>query len=325
MGNAVEDQQLSCLWQGDYLLSVSLGGYINYLDKNNPNKPLRVLTGHNKNITSITLSPDQSHLFSGSYSGRIVNWEIDGNDQEQVHGKPHSNQICSLDTDKDKVYSLGFDKTLRSIAPASNEFDPACLTLDGLDPVALAVAENGTSVTVAHSQIVVSRGSQLCSTLPVKFEPTSITWHSSNGKYAVGGKDSKVHIYSLSGTNLQEEQVLDFKEEVSVVRYSADGSYLAVGSGRYLYICASSDGKVVHEFLKHLSRLTCVAWSPNSKKLVSGSVDTNLVVWNLEKPDSPLVLKAAHPLNPISTVVWISDTKFASGGHDNCIRSWELV
>ena len=71
MGNAVEDQQLSCLWQGDYLLSVSLGGYINYLDKNNPNKPLRVLTGHNKNITSITLSPDQSHLFSGSYSGRI--------------------------------------------------------------------------------------------------------------------------------------------------------------------------------------------------------------------------------------------------------------
>ena len=56
--------------------------------------------------------------------------------------------------------------------------------------MALAVAENGTSVTVAHSQIVVSRGSQLCSTLPVKFEPTSITWHSSNGKYAVGGKVS---------------------------------------------------------------------------------------------------------------------------------------
>lgn len=41
MGSAVCDQQLGCLWQGDHILSVSLSGYINYLDKNNPNKPLR--------------------------------------------------------------------------------------------------------------------------------------------------------------------------------------------------------------------------------------------------------------------------------------------
>ena len=43
MGTQIEDQQVSCLWQGSYLLSVSLSGYINYLDVNNPDKPLRVL------------------------------------------------------------------------------------------------------------------------------------------------------------------------------------------------------------------------------------------------------------------------------------------
>ena len=43
MGNELEDQQLGCLWQGDYLLSVSLSGYINYLDKNNPSAPIRVI------------------------------------------------------------------------------------------------------------------------------------------------------------------------------------------------------------------------------------------------------------------------------------------
>lgn len=43
MGTEVCDQQLGCLWQKDHLLSVSLSGYINYLDKNNPNKPLRVI------------------------------------------------------------------------------------------------------------------------------------------------------------------------------------------------------------------------------------------------------------------------------------------
>lgn len=43
MGSNVLDQQLGCLWQKDHLLSVSLSGYINYLDKNNPSKPLRVI------------------------------------------------------------------------------------------------------------------------------------------------------------------------------------------------------------------------------------------------------------------------------------------
>lgn len=43
MGSEVCDQQLGCLWQGDHLLSISLSGYINYLDKNDPNKPLRVI------------------------------------------------------------------------------------------------------------------------------------------------------------------------------------------------------------------------------------------------------------------------------------------
>lgn len=43
MGTAVEDQQLSCLWQGSHILSLSLSGYINYLDVNNPATPLRIL------------------------------------------------------------------------------------------------------------------------------------------------------------------------------------------------------------------------------------------------------------------------------------------
>lgn len=43
MGSEVCDLQLGCLWQKDHLLSVSLSGYINYLDKNNPNRPLRVI------------------------------------------------------------------------------------------------------------------------------------------------------------------------------------------------------------------------------------------------------------------------------------------
>ncbi|KAG7267780.1 hypothetical protein CRUP_015025 [Coryphaenoides rupestris] len=43
MGKDVMDQQLGCLWQKDHLISIALSGNISYLDKNNPDKPLRVI------------------------------------------------------------------------------------------------------------------------------------------------------------------------------------------------------------------------------------------------------------------------------------------
>ena len=71
MGDQVDDQQVSCLWQGEYLLSVSLSGHINYLDRNNPDRPLRVLKGHNKNLSAVTSYNNGSTLYSASFDGRI--------------------------------------------------------------------------------------------------------------------------------------------------------------------------------------------------------------------------------------------------------------
>lgn len=43
MGTDVNDQQLGCLWQKEHLLSISLSGFINYLDRNNPDRPIRTI------------------------------------------------------------------------------------------------------------------------------------------------------------------------------------------------------------------------------------------------------------------------------------------
>ncbi len=43
LGKDMNDMQVGCLWQGDYLLTVSLSGFINYLDVNNPTTPLRII------------------------------------------------------------------------------------------------------------------------------------------------------------------------------------------------------------------------------------------------------------------------------------------
>ncbi|KAJ6659379.1 hypothetical protein lerEdw1_019111 [Lerista edwardsae] len=73
MGSNVLDQQLGCLWQKDHLLTLSLSGYINYLDKNNPDKPLRIIKGHSKSIQCLTVHKNggKSYIYSGSHDGHI--------------------------------------------------------------------------------------------------------------------------------------------------------------------------------------------------------------------------------------------------------------
>ena len=43
----------------------------------------------------------------------------------------------------------------------------------------------------------------------------------------------------------------------------------------------------------HSAKITCVSWSPDSGRLATGSVDTNVIVWTVAAPDS--VLAALNP------------------------------
>ncbi len=41
---------------------------------------------------------------------------------EMVAGTPHTNSVEALEATPDNIYSLGLDKSLRTINPSSNEF-----------------------------------------------------------------------------------------------------------------------------------------------------------------------------------------------------------
>ncbi|XP_006815647.1 WD repeat-containing protein 1-B-like [Saccoglossus kowalevskii] len=124
MGTTINDQQVGCLWQGDYLLSVSLSGYINYLDKNNPSTPLRIIKGHNKSITAMSavLYENKSTLYTGSHDGIVNHWSVESGVAESVEGNGHSNQVNELASCCDVIASIGMDDTLKTIDHKTNQF-----------------------------------------------------------------------------------------------------------------------------------------------------------------------------------------------------------
>ena len=42
----------------------------------------------------------------------------------------------------------------------------------------------------------------------------------------------------------------------------------------------------------HSAKVNCVAWSPDSTLVASGSLDTSIIVWSVEKPNKRLVIKS---------------------------------
>ena len=112
-----EHQQVGTLWAGSYVITASLGGDINYIDPRTPGKPVKVIKGHQRGITSLSCTP-QKKIYSGSYDGRIYSWELGAGSAEEISGQGHTNQVVGIaaQTSTDKVYSVGMDDSFRALS-----------------------------------------------------------------------------------------------------------------------------------------------------------------------------------------------------------------
>ncbi|CAG2103275.1 unnamed protein product [Medioppia subpectinata] len=333
MGSDVLDQQVSCLWQNQYMLSVSLSGFINYLDVNNPNKPLRVVKGHNKTITALTVNKNSSEkfIYTGSTDGYITYWNPQNGDHNRIEGKGHTNQVADLAFNNGTVYSVGFDDTVRTIDSNDNKFGNE-IKLDS-QPHGVAVLQGQELIVVAgHETISVYTAVSTCgkqSSIPVAYEPSSVSINHVHNDVAVGGtKDSKVHIYTLNGNSLTEKAILEHRAPITDVSYSPDGKYLAAADqNRKIVLYLSPSYELAHqlEWGFHTARVNCLSWSPDCIHLASGSLDTGIIIWNASQPNKHFTLKKAHPQSQVTRIEWLDESTIVTTGHDGTIKVWTVL
>lgn len=329
-GSDVLDQQVSCLWQGNHLLSVSLSGFINYLDKNNPSKPLRVIKGHNKSITSMVVSnTEEKHLFTGSHDGYIVRWSHKTGEHERVSGPQHTNQVQDMSSKGDLVYTCGLDDSIKAIDSKACQFSSAFGPLKlSVQPKGLCLLKNSDTILVAGvNKLSVIEGQVEKSSESINYEATSADVHLNEKEVAVGGSDNKVHIYVLQNNKLTETKTLPQRGAIMAVKYSPNGNYLAsADSNRKVVLYNTQDHSLAHnaEWGFHTARVNCLAWSPDSSILVSGGLDTNMIAWFPSQPNKHITMKHAHPQSQITQVGFLSDNLVASTGQDATVRIWTI-
>ncbi|KAF5901470.1 WD repeat-containing protein 1, partial [Clarias magur] len=257
LGNDVLDQQLGCLWQKNHLLSISLSGYINYLDKNNPNKPIRTIKSGENNALS---------------------------------GKGHTNSVVRLNADdSDRLVSCSMDDTIRFTDLKKKEYSASDVIKMDTQPKSVSVGSGGLAVAVCIEQVVLMKDRKKVFTLDnLDYQPEVGTIHPGGGTVAVGGADGKVYLYTVQGNTLKADgKVLDTNGPVTYLQYSKDGAFLAASNEKKVIVVYTvADGyKVKNEFYGHHAKVVCLSWNPDSDHFASGGMDMMVYVWSISDPE----------------------------------------
>eukprot|EP01115_Flamella_aegyptia_P006459 TRINITY_DN27069_c0_g1_i2.p1 TRINITY_DN27069_c0_g1~~TRINITY_DN27069_c0_g1_i2.p1 ORF type:complete len:405 (+),score=208.95 TRINITY_DN27069_c0_g1_i2:689-1903(+) len=326
-GEALEDQQLGCLWQGDELISINLGGDVSYLDVNNPSKPKKVLRGHNKFITALAHDASTNSVYTASYDANIVNWDLTTGDTTPMLGKGHTNQVNRMALQGDNLVTIALDDTLRVTNTKSKQYASDAVKFDS-PPQDLAVGKKDTSllVVVILDSIVVLKNGQVVNKLAVKYQPSSVALSVDETTVAVGGKDNNIHLYKLSGNNLTEGPVLaGHRGALSVVKFSPDGKYLGsadLNRDIFVWDLASNSIKI-QGWQFHTARVNSLNWAASSQHLVSGSLDGNIYVWSVQDPSKRIAVKNAHQ-GGVNDTLFINENTVASVGQDCTLKTWTV-
>jgi len=228
LGNTVDDQQLGCLWQGQYKISVSLSGDINYLDESDPSKPTRVVRGHAKPITAAAIGRDKT-FFTGDAAGRICAWSLDDGAATPFSGNNHTNQASALGLQGSTVVSTGMDDTVR-FTPIETKVVGDDIVKSDTQPRTLATHDNGTTVLAAIDKVHVISGGKVVSTVADANQAYSVAIAPSGTEVAVGQTDA-IQLYALADGQLTATARLtgNIRGQITALAYSPDGKYLAAG------------------------------------------------------------------------------------------------
>ncbi|XP_062313070.1 WD repeat-containing protein 1 isoform X1 [Osmerus eperlanus] len=331
MGADVMDQQLGCLWQKDHLLSISLSGYINYLDKNNPDRPLRTIKGHSRSIQSLTVHKNKgrTYIYSGSHDGHVNIWDSESGENDDFSGKGHSNQVSKMAVDSaGQLVSCSMDDTVRFTNLEKKEYSASDLVKMDVQPKCVSVAQGGLTLAVCIGQVVLLKDMKKVFTMDnLSYEPEAGALHPGGATAAVGGADGKIHLYTVQGNTLKEEgQTMEAKGAVTDMAYSNDGAYLAVtDEKKVVTVFTVTDGySVKNDFYGHHAKIVTLAWSPDNEHFASGGMDMMVYIWTVNDADKRLKIPDSHRLHHVSGLAWIDEHTLVTTSHDASVKQWTV-
>ena len=145
--------------------------------------------------------------------------------------------------------------------------------------------------------------------------------------YSLDGKmvayASRSHVQGIELRDLVTGQKLLQRFKGYTLAWSPDGQLLASGLGQEIALWRTMDGQQIKELKGHSNMLSCLAFSPDGKKVASGSLDKSVCIYSLE--DFSLAHRCQGHKHYVTCLAFTPDGRvLVSGAEDGTVRLWQL-
>ncbi|ETO19795.1 WD40 repeat-containing protein [Reticulomyxa filosa] len=348
---SINDMQVTCLWLGQYILSVSLSGVINFLSKEKE-RPVKVLTGHRKSVQDLCVDRANGHVYTCDADSRVVRTTVKTGECVDLVGDPHEGtqiKFIRLTNDSSAIYTIGVDDRVVRSETKDLKLNSDGLKLDGAAR-AVAVGNQTADLLVVgtHKQkLEILKGIEIKSSIEISGTPAAAALSFDDRWLAVGTIEKKILIFDAKNGYKQVKTIENeyIRQELVDVVFSPDGKYpnesFFVVEANIIHLCkylTSADrnrhiwvwelsGECTEpvnksrSFQFHNASPSSVAYNPSGKWLVSGGHDNNVYVWLEPASGGNENIKLENAFNgAIRRVEFLSDNQFVGAGADGSIR-----
>jgi WD40 repeat protein len=274
---------------------------------------IRTLKGHTGVVYCVAFSPDGKHIVSGGEGEKAF-----GPGELKVWDADKGVEVLSLKVHTNDVWGVAYSPDGKHIVTAS---------ADGT----LIVWDASTG-----AEILSFKG----------HSPSSPTFvqcvaYSPDGKRIVSGDVNGLLKVWDAATGAEVRSIHAHHKQVNYVAYSPDGKRIVSGSGDRGYrgpqtlqrvpgprmagdlkVWDADTGAEILSLKGHTLRVSSVAYSPDGKRIVSGSWDETVKVWDADTGTETLTFKG-HT-NKVSAVAFSPDGKrMVSGSWDKTLKVWD--
>lgn len=147
----------------------------------------------------------------------------------------------------------------------------------------------------------------------------SFDFHPEGEGFVIGTSENTIRFFDRDGVG--EGTLLEVSGQPLIVRYSADGNYLAVSfaEGGIVIIDIVAKTRAV---LSERDGTTSLAWAPHGRSIVVGGADGSVTV--LDRSSGKIAFDVEVHTDAVDQVAWSYDGQFiASGSEDGVVRLWD--
>jgi len=257
-------------------------------------------------VHTVKFDPTGNFLASGSFDRTIQFWGVYGDCENYMMLKGHKNAILDLQWSEKgkKIFSASADKTVvawdADVGKKVRKFVGHDSFVNACSPSGNRASDDGDGCLIVSgsddgtTKIWDIRSKRCVKEFENKFQMTSVAFSKDGETVFAGGLDETIKAWDLR-TDKLSFTLEGHTDTITGISLSPDGNHLlSNGMDNRLYMwdvrpfvttpsrCLRRFEGASHNFEKMLLRCS---WSPDGRRVMAGSADRNVYVWDVDSQD----------------------------------------